>query len=354
MKKLRCVSTRAIGRTATGGDNEKLEIKNEIGSPISHLIFKTNSLILYEFQQLANKNDFCQVQTPKLTLGVSEDGDSVFEMSYFDKKAFLAQSSQIYKQMLVNAGFDKVFEIGPSFRAESIDTTRNFDSNRHLCEFTSVDFEMDLSRYNHPFQSLISFTWNMIKTVLTNLKKKYRNISSNSKKLLVNFKKTTISKKPTCITFSKAVSLLRKDGKIQNQLEALSNENEYRLGELVKKKYDTDLFIITKYPASIKPFYIMPCPGDVSCSNSFDVIYKGQEICTGGQRQNNYQELINALTTREINTSGFEDYLNSFKDVSRAHGGFGIGVNRIVSLFLGLNDVKHAVLFADNLNRITS
>ena len=354
MKKLRCVSTRAVGKTATGGDNEKLKIKNEIGSPISHLIFKTNSLLLYEFQRFANKNDFCQVQTPKLTLGVSEDGDSVFEMSYFDKKAFLAQSSQIYKQMLVNANFDKVFEIGPAFRAESIDTTRNFDTNRHLCEFTSVDFEMDLSIYKDPFQSLISFTWNMIKTVLTNLKKKYRNISSNSKKLLVKFKKTTISKKPTCITFSKAVSLLRKDGKIQNQLEALSNENEYRLGELIKKKYDTDLFIITKYPLSVKPFYIMPCPGDATSSNSFDVIYKGQEICTGGQRHNNYQELINALTTREINTSGFEDYLNSFKDVSRTHGGCGVGVNRIISLFLGLNDVKHAVLFADNLNRITS
>lgn len=236
--------------------------------------------------------------------------------------------------------------------AESIDTTRNFDSNRHLCEFTSVDFEMDLSRHNDPFKCLILFTWNMIKTVLTNLKKKYKNISSNSKKLLVNFKKTTISKKPTIITFSKAVSLLRKDGKVQNQLEALSNENEYRLGELVKKKYDTDILIITKYPRSVRPFYTMPCPDDATSSNSFDVIYKGQEIISGGQRLNNYQELINAL--HEINISGLEEYLNSFKGGSRAHGGYGVGVNRMVSLFLGLNDVKHAVLFPGNLNRIAS
>ena len=165
MKKLRCSHTK--------GDNEDLEIKIELGSPASHLIFRTMSSLLYEFQQFANKNDFCQVQTPKITLGVSEDSDSVFEMNYFDKKALLAQSSQLYKQMLVvNADFDKVFEVGPAFRAESIDTTRNFDSNRHLREFTIVDFEMDLSRYNDPFQSLILFTWNMIKTVLTNLKKK--------------------------------------------------------------------------------------------------------------------------------------------------------------------------------------
>ena len=352
MKKLRCSRTKVVGKTA--GHDEDLEIKSELGSPASHLIFRTMSSLLYEFQQFANKNDFCQVQTPKITLGVSEDGDSVFEMNYFDKKAFLAQSSQIYKQMLVNANFDKVFEIGPAFRAESIDTTRNFDSKRHLCEFTSVDFEMDLSIYNDPFQSLILFTWNMIKTVLTNLKKKYKNISSTSKKLLVNFKKTTISKKPIIITFSKAVSLLRKDGKVQSQLEALSNENEHRLGELVKKKYDTDLFIITKYPASIKPFYIMPCSDNAKRSNSFDVIYKGQEICTGGQRQDNYEKLISAITRRGLNTDGLEDYLNSFKDGSPAHGGCGVGVNRMVSLFLGINDVKHAVLFPGNLNRITS
>lgn len=112
MKKLRCFTTKAVA-----GDNEKLENKNEIGSPINDLIFRTMSLLLYEFQQFANKYDFCQVQTPKLTLGVSEDADSVFEMNYFGKKALLAQSSQLYKQMLVNADFDKVFEIGPAFRA---------------------------------------------------------------------------------------------------------------------------------------------------------------------------------------------------------------------------------------------
>lgn len=353
MKKLRCSRTKVAEKTAW--DNEDLEIKSKLGSPISHLIFRTMSLLLYEFQHFANKYDFCQVQTPKMTLGVSEDDDSVFEMSYFDKKAFLAQSPQLYKQMLVNAGFDKVFEIGPSFRAESIVTTRNFDSKRHLCEFTSVDFEMDLSIYNDPFQSLILFTWNIIKTVLTNLKKKYRNISSNSKKLLVNFKKTTISKNPTIITFSKAVSLLRKDGKVQSQLEAITNENEYHLGELVKKKYDTDLFFITKYPLSVRPFYTMPCPDNANRSNSFDGIYRGQEICTGGQRQDNYQELIDALTTRGINTDGLEVYLNSFKSGSRrVHGGCGIGVNRMVSLFLELDDVKRAVLFSDHLNRIKS
>jgi aspartyl-tRNA synthetase len=351
MKKLRCSRTKVAEKTAW--DNEDLEIKSELGSPISHLIFRTMSLLLYEFQHFANKYDFCQVQNPKITLGVSEDADSVFEMKYFDKKALLAQSSQLYKQMLINAGFDKVFEIGPSFRAESIDTTRNFDSNRHLCEFTSVDFEMDLSRYNDPFYYLILFTWNMIKTVLTNLKKKYKNISSNSKKLLVNFKKTTISKKPTVITFSKAVSLLRKDGKVQSQLEALSNENEYRLGELVKKKYGTDLFIATKYPLSVRPFYTTPCPDDATSSNSFDVIYKGQEIVSGRLHQNNYQELINSITRRGINTGGLEDYLHSFKGGSCVHGGCGIGVNRMVSLFLGLDDVKRAVLFSDHLNRIT-
>jgi aspartyl-tRNA synthetase len=346
MKKLRCSHTK--------GDNEDLEIKSELGSPVSHLIFKTMSLLIYEFHDFANKNEFCQVQNPKIILGVSEDGDSVFEMSYFDKKAFLAQSSQLYNQMLVNAGFDKVFEVGPAFRAESIDTTRNFDSKRHLREFTSVEFEMDLSRYNDPFQQLILFNWNMIKTVLTNLKKKYRNISSNSKKLLVNFKKTTISKKPIIITFSKAVYLLRKDGKVQNQLEALSNENEHRLGELVKKKYDTDIFLIIKYPLSARPFYTMPCPDDATSSNSFDVIYKGQEILSGGQHHNNYQELINAITRRGTNTYGFDDYLNSFNGGSRQHGGCGVGVNRMVSLFLGLNDVKRAVLFPDHLNGITS
>lgn len=98
----------------------------------------------------------------------------------------------------------------------------------------------------------------------------------------------------------------------------------------------------------------MPCPDDATSSNSFDVIYKGQEICTGGQRQDNYEKLISAITRRGLNTGGLEGYLNSFNGGSRQHGGGGVGVNRMVSLFLGLNDVKRAVLFPDHLNGITS
>ena len=314
----------------------------DLRTPLNHDIFRAKSLMIGLFQKYAVENGFIQIQTPKIIAAASEGGSNVFELKYFDKRAYLAQSPQLYKQMLINADYGTVFEIGPVFRAE------NSHTNRHLCEFTGIDIEMDLTHVQTPFTGLIQKLWAMLRHILTNFKNEYKSLSG-----VLDIEETIIPQDEQVITFQKALELLRDDGKHQGDLEDLSSENEYRLGQIMKEQHGTDLFFITHYPLAVRPFYTMPCPDNPLYSNSFDIIYKCQEISSGAQRQHQYSKLVEALGERNINPAGLEDYLDSFRYGSRAHGGCGFGLDRIVSLYLGLGNVKRAVLFPRDTGRLT-
>lgn len=312
----------------------------DLRTPINHTIFRLKSVILRLFQQ--EFLDFTQVQTPKILSTASEGGSSTFEVKYFRQRAFLAQSPQLYKQMLINADFGKVFEVGPVFRAE------NSNTNRHLCEFTGIDIEMELSGRADPFDYLINFLWLRLKNILT---------STDIVSFLNENRVLKISETPLFLSFKDAIKLLRESEAsasktVIDELEDLNTANEFKLGEIIKTRYNSDLFFIINYPTKVRPFYTMIRDDDKDYTRSFDIILKGQEIASGAQREHRHENIIRNMKVKNVETEGLEEYLDSFLYGSKEHGGAGFGLDRIVSLILDLGNIKRGVLFPRDPTRL--
>lgn len=284
--------------------------------------------------------DFMEIQTPKICEGSSEGGADCFNFKYFDKEACLAQSPQLFKQMMVNSGFDRVFEIGPVFRAE------NANTNRHLCEFTGVDLEMVLEP-NETFYKIIEYGWEMLNTV-------FNKIKLMEMFLALNIEPPIIPNLPIVLTYSQGIDLLKNKGFEQDAHLDISTQNEFELGVIVKDLYQSDLFVLTHYPQSVRPFYTMPTsPDPTSGSNSFDFILRGKEICSGAQRQHNYEQLLAEVVARNINPETLKFYLESFRYGSYTHGGCGFGLERLVAFFLNIPSIKFASAYPRDPNRLT-
>jgi aspartyl-tRNA synthetase len=331
-------SDRVKVKQVTRLDNRYFDLR----TPMNYCIFKMQSGVSQLFREYLSSKDFIEIHSPKLISAASEGGAAVFPVKYFNQPAFLAQSPQLYKQMAINADFDKVFEIGPVFRAE------NSQSHRHLCEFIGLDVEMEIMK---DYYEVIETLWNVLDYIFTGLKvryaKEYKYIMENHK-----FDEIIYPKKPLIISFVDGVKMLNDAGFKQSDMEDLSTENEKALGIIVKKKYDSDLFVLDKYPANVRPFYTMPT-SDGKYSNSYDVILRGEEISSGSQRVNDYQQLIERINAKGVNMKGLEDYVDSFKTGSKLHGGFGLGLERIVMLCFDLKSVKRTSLFPRDPTRLT-
>ena len=322
-------------------DNRWIDLR----APVNNAIFKIRSHIMQSFRQYLTNKDFTEISTPK-TIGVaSESGAEVFELTYFDKKAYLAQSPQLYKQMAINSDFDRVFEIGPVFRAE-----KSF-SNRHLCEFTGMDLEMTISDNNDYFQ-IMGFVWslltNMFDDILENCKSELSTINEK-----IPFKKPIYPKYPIIINYVAAVNMLNDYDVEQDHFEDLSHENEKKLGEIIKENYNSDLFILNQYPTTVRPFYTMLDDQDPNYTKSFDIIFRGKEISSGAQRVHNYDELLERLKEANIDPTSMKSYLDSFSHGSLPHGGCGFGLERLVAYFLDLHSVKMASFCPRDPKRIT-
>ena len=326
-------------KTVTRLDNRYFDLC----APINYCIFKMQSGISHLFREYLTNLDFMEIHSPKLISAASEGGASVFPVKYFDRAAFLAQSPQLYKQMVINSDFERVFEIGPVFRAE------NSQSNRHLCEFIGLDVEMALTP-GQTYHEILSVLWGALDYIFVNLKtrygKEYKYIQDNHK-----FEEIVYPKECLIIDFLEGVKMLSENGYTQSETEDLSTENEEELGNIVKKKYGSDLFILDKYPSNVRPFYTMPIGN--GRSNSYDVILRGKEICSGSQRVHNYEMLMERMGEKKVSIKGLEDYVSSFKTGSKPHGGFGLGLERIVALYFNLGSVKRTSLFPRDPNRLT-
>jgi aspartyl-tRNA synthetase len=302
----------------------------DLRTPVNHCVFKIRAMILQLFREYLTKNNFLEIQSPKIIGTASEGGAQVFELKYFERKAYLAQSPQLYKQMAINSDFDRVFEVGPVFRAENAITTR------HLCEFTGLDLEMTLSKNYH---ELLEVIWNLLTYIFDHLKENCaKEIEYIQEK--IPFECVVYPKEPLILTFQECIQLLKEDNQKQNEFEDLSTENEKRLGEIVKQKWKTDLFIIDKYPLNVRPFYTMPCPEDPHYSCGFDIIMRCTEISSGSQRIHDYQMLQESIYRNKIDITTLHSYLESFSYGSGPHGGCGFGLERILSLYLNLGNVK--------------
>lgn len=315
----------------------------DLRTPINLSLFRMHSKMSQLFREFLLKDDFIEINTPKLIGTASEGGANFFKVKYFEKDAFLAQSPQLYKQMCINSGFNKVFEIGPVFRAE------NSVSHRHLCEFTGYDVEMTIP-IDKDYYHVVNTLWGVLINIFDGLKlnkEDYENIQKYHK-----FEEIICPNDPLIINFKDGVKMLQDAGFKQEELEDLNTENERELGKIVKEKFGSDMFVLDKYPKSARPFYTMPAD-DENYTNSYDVILRGEEICSGSQRQHDHLKLLDAITKLGFKPELLKDYLDSFKWGSQPHGGFGLGAARILMLYFDIGNVRRTTLYPRDPSRLT-
>ena len=310
--------------------------------PTTMAIFKLQAGVAHLFREYLDSKNFIEIHSPKLIGGASEGGSNVFKFKYFNQDACLAQSPQLYKQMCIIADFKKVYEIGPVFRAE------NSFTSRHLCEFTGLDLEMEIKE--HYFE-VLDLLGELFYYIFNGLKERY------AKELeIVNnqypFEPLILTPQPLKLPWTEGIKLLTENGFKQDINDDLDTENEKALGKLVRDKYKTDFYILYGYPKAARPFYTMPDPDDDGFTNSYDAFIRGEEVLSGAQRIHDYDLLLEKVKEKGINPETLSDYLNSFKLGAPAHGGAGIGLERVVKLFIGLENIKKCVLFPRDPKRL--
>ncbi|QLG73487.1 hypothetical protein HG535_0E05710 [Zygotorulaspora mrakii] len=309
-------------------------------------IFKIQSGVCALFKEFLSGREFTEVHTPKLLGAPSEGGASVFEVSYFKGNAYLAQSPQFHKQQLMVADFERVFEIAPVFRAE------NSNTHRHMTEFTGLDLEMTFEEHYHEVLDTLS---ELFVFIFTELKKRYsKEIELVRKQYPVEEFKLPKDGKMIRINYKEGIQMLKDAGKEIGEFDDLSTENEKFLGKLVREKYDTDFYILDKFPLAIRPFYTMPDPVDSRYSNSYDFFMRGEEILSGAQRIHDHDLLQKRMKEHGLSPEdpGLKDYCDAFSYGCAPHAGGGIGLERVVMFFLDLKNIRRASLFPRDPRRL--
>ncbi|MFP4567540.1 MAG: aspartate--tRNA(Asn) ligase [Candidatus Woesearchaeota archaeon] len=300
--------------------------------------FKIRSKIVKILTNFFDKEGFTNIQTSKLTKIGVESGAELFKVNYFGDSVYLSQSPQVYKQMFVAGGFERVFEIGPVFRAEKSNTTR------HLTEFTGVDFEMGFINNMNDIMDLIEA---MIKDLLENLK-----IDAVSELNIFNIS-LVVPKKIPRIEMSELKKVLKEKGKILSEDDDLDSEAERLIGEYAKEKYNSDFIFVTKYPWEVRPFYHMRSEDNKDETESFDLLFNGVEIATGAQREHRLEVLSAQSKEKGLNLDDMEKYKEIFEYGMPPHGGAGFGLDRITQRLLGIDNVREVVLLPRDPDRKT-
>lgn len=279
---------------------------------------------------------FIHINTPKLTSIGLESGAEVFKLDYFGKKAVLSQSPQLYKQMMQSSGFFGTYELGVVFRAEKSHTTR------HLTEFMGFDFEMSFIKDE---EDVMKMEEEMLRYMVEQLNK-------NDKRDLETLgAEISFPESIPRIPMQEAKDMLKAEcNKELAPEDDLDPEGEKLIAELVKKKYNSDFVFITKFPFEVRPFYHML--DENGLTKSFDLLWNGVEITTGAQREHRVDVLLKQAKEKGIETDGLEDYIKCFKYGCPPHGGIGIGIDRLVKQIANLENVKEAVLFPRDTERL--
>ena len=300
--------------------------------------FRVQEGIVRGFRDFLYSQGFTEIHTPKIGAKGAEGGANIFKLSYFHRPAVLAQSPQFYKQMMVGV-FDRVFETGPVFRAEKHNT------RRHLNEYTSLDFEMG---YIRGMEDVMGMETEMLRYVMEILKREY----ARELELL----NVTVPEIPfiPALRFDEAKRLVSETyGRRARAPFDLEPEEESLIGTYAKETFGSDFVFITHYPSKKRPFYAMDYPEDVRFTLSFDLLYKGMEITTGGQRIHDYRMLTDKMAARGMTDEGMEEYLEAFRCGMPPHGGLGIGLERLTVQLLGEDNVREGCLFPRDMGRLT-
>ncbi len=300
--------------------------------------FRVQEGIVRGFRDFLYSQGFTEIHTPKIGAKGAEGGANIFKLSYFHRPAVLAQSPQFYKQMMVGV-FDRVFETGPVFRAEKHNT------RRHLNEYTSLDFEMG---YIRGMEDVMGMETEMLRYVMEILKREY----ARELELL----NVTVPEIPfiPALRFDEAKRLVSETyGRRARAPFDLEPEEESLIGTYAKETFGSDFVFITHYPSKKRPFYAMDDPEDSRYTLSFDLLYKGMEITTGGQRIHDYRMLTDKMAARGMTDEGMEEYLEAFRCGMPPHGGLGIGLERLTVQLLGEDNVREGCLFPRDMGRLT-
>jgi len=307
--------------------------------PQKRAIFRLAAGIMASFRQTLTGLGFTEIQTPKLVASATESGANVFAVSYFGRQAYLAQSPQFYKQIMVGA-FERVFEVGPVFRAEPHETAR------HINEYVSLDAEMGFIRDHRDVMAALT---ELLRGIMAHLQATCAPELAALKAVL-----PLVPEQIPSIYFPEAQELILTRWHEDCRGEPdLSPQHERWLGEWAKAEHGSDFLFVTGYPMAKRPFYTHPNPADPRYSNSFDLLFRGMELVTGGQRLHLYQDYLDSAAQRGYtDLRPFETYLEVFKYGMPPHGGFAIGLERFIMQLLGLDNVRLATLFPRDLSRL--
>ncbi|MCQ6557473.1 aspartate--tRNA(Asn) ligase [Paenibacillus mendelii] len=329
------INKKTIGaRLDTLLDHRVLSLRH----PQLHATFRIQAALAGAFRDYLCQHDFTQIFTPKIVASGTEGGSNLFPVDYFGRQAYLAQSPQFYKQMMVGAGYERVFEIAPVYRAEEHHTSR------HLNEYVSLDVEMGFIRSD---EELMDMEQEMLRYMLEKV------AAECEAELAFLGVDVQLPADITRIPVAEAQHILqRKYGKTSPKGD-LDPEGERLICRHVAEDGKPAFVFITRYPREIRPMYAMPAPENGALTASFDLIYNGLEITTGGQRIHDYEELTASIRSRGLNPDHFAGYLDVFRYGMPPHGGFAIGLERLTSRLLGQPNVREASAFPRDRTRLT-
>lgn len=305
-------------------------------APSRRAVLEITAAAMAGFRHTLDEQGFTEVQTPKIVSGATESGANVFGLDYFGQPAFLAQSPQLYKQMMVGV-FERVFEVGPVFRAEPHATVR------HLSEYVSLDVEFGFIE-NHLEVA------RMLRTVLAGMTSTIRERCEPALVALSASLPEVPEALPT-LSFAEARSMLAEAGEGPEHAKDLAPAEERWLGGWAERKHGSAWLVVTGYPMAKRPFYTHPDPSNAEVSNSFDLLFRGTELVTGGQRLHHHGELVAAAQRAGIALDSIGGYLEAFRYGMPPHGGFAIGLERFVTQLLGLENIRLGTLFPRDTNR---
>lgn len=305
--------------------------------PRTHAVFTVQSALAGAFREALTGEGFTQIFTPKIVATGTEGGSNLFPIEYFDQRAYLAQSPQFYKQMMVGAGYERVFEIAPVYRAEEHNTSR------HLNEYTSLDVEMGFIQSE---EELMELETRLLRQMFAAVAER-----CEAEVALLGVVVPEVSEIPRITMADAQATLLRRFGKVSPKGD-LDPEGERLLCQYVAESGRPALVFVTRYPRDVRPMYAMPAPEDATLTASFDLLMNGLEVTTGGQRIHEAAMLVESMQSRGLSPESFASYLEVFRYGMPPHGGFAIGLERLTARVLGLSNVREATAFPRDRTRL--
>lgn len=302
----------------------------DLRNPYRRAVFRIESCLVAGFREFLGGEGFVEVHTPKIVATGTEGGTELFPVQYFENRAFLAQSPQFYKQMLVGGGFERVFEVGPVYRAEEHNTVR------HINEYTSLDLEFGFIKDDGDIRALEN-------RLLISMYEKMKR-ENGSDLAMLQSEAPVVPEKIPAITFEEALEIAGEEG------FDLSPNGEKAVCDYSAETLESEFIFVTTYPQQKRPMYTMP---DGDKTKSFDLLFRGTEITTGGQRIHQYDLLVEKIQGRGLNVADFDFYLEVFRYGMPPHGGLAIGAERLVMQTLNLSNIREAVLFPRDRTRLS-